>query len=224
VVSRTECRRYFGLAAAPIGVALTVELVSACGRENLELFPGYGGMPDADVADSTEAGTMGSDATALAPTDASVDSRSTSKIDSGAAPGDSAAPATDASSDDDRAIPVLLLEAGVPCQTDSDCHGENHRCQTGLHVCVQCIGDPNDCATQGNETKCNLVNYTCAVPCAPDGGCTGGDVCDSQGVCADCLVSSHCPANQPRCVIEECVCLSNADCDGGVCGPDQTCR
>jgi hypothetical protein len=224
VVSRTDCRRWFGRAAPLLGVAMAAEISSACGRENLELFPGYGEMPDEDAAASEDAGTMGSDATILAPKDASADSRSTSRPDSGVAPRDSAAAPPDAVADDDRVVPVLLLEAGVPCKTDSDCHGENHRCQTGLHVCVQCIGDPKDCATQGNESKCNLVNYTCAVPCAPDGGCSEGDVCDSQGVCADCLASSHCPANQPRCVIEECVCLSNADCDGGVCGPDQTCR
>jgi hypothetical protein len=196
---------------------------SACGQENLELFPGYGAAPGADAAASADAGDEGrADATTIPMADARARDSSLAVAPPDSSFGDSAG--SDAFADDDRSIPILLLEAGAPCEADIDCHGENHRCQTGLHICVQCIGDPTDCAKQGNESKCNLVNYTCAVPCAPDGGCSGGDVCDSQGVCADCLVSSHCPASQPRCVIEECVCLSNADCEGGVCGPDQTCR
>jgi hypothetical protein len=171
---------------------------SGCARQYLELFPGDEGVSSPDAAASIDA-------------------------DAGPGVADSAAPSRDGPDDDDGSPPAILLESGAPCQTDRDCSGENHRCQTGLHICVQCIGDPTDCAAQGAESKCNLVNYTCAVPCAADGGCPAPDVCDSQGVCADCLVSAHCPANQPRCVIEECVCLSNSDCDGGVCGPDQTC-
>jgi hypothetical protein len=215
-VSRTERARFWRLATTP----LLVVVASACGQESLELFPGYGGAPGADAAASADAGDEGrADATT---TDAPVRDSSLPMAQPESGVGEAAG--NDALADDDRAIPTLLLESGAPCEADVDCHGENHRCQTGLHICVQCIGDPTDCAQQGNESKCNLVNYTCAVPCASGGVCTGGDVCDSQGVCADCLVSSHCPANQPRCVIEECVCLSNADCEGGVCGPDQTCR
>jgi hypothetical protein len=218
-LSRHEIAQFPKWIATPILLAL----VPACGRQNLELFPGSG-APNPDAAASTEAGGTSSDGTAVAPSDASVDGsgRPTQGADDAAV--DSASPAADAFTDDDRAIPLFLLEGGAPCQNDSECHGENHRCQTGLHICVQCIGDPTDCAAQGNESKCNLVNYTCAVPCAPDGGCAEGDVCDSQGVCADCVSSSHCPADQPRCVFEECVCLSNADCDGGLCGSDQTCK
>jgi hypothetical protein len=184
-------------------LALAPALGSACARDTLELFPGDDVVPDAGAATSTDA-------------DAGT-------VDAATGIADSTAPARDGLTDDDGSPPTILLESGAPCQTDNDCSGENHRCQTGLHICVQCIGDPTDCAAQGTESKCNLVNYTCAVPCAPDGGCPAPDVCDSQGVCADCLVSAHCPANQPRCIIEECVCLSSADCEGGVCGPDQTC-
>jgi hypothetical protein len=132
---------------------------------------------------------------------------------------DSGSPATDAEFD------VAAFEGG--CQSNSDCltQGENRFCQTGLHVCVQCLGGPNDCATQGTESVCNRVNNTCAVPCAPDGGCPTGDVCDSEGVCADCLDSTQCPANQPVCVSEECVCRTSADCPlGQTCNSDQTCH
>jgi hypothetical protein len=218
-VSRTE-RAQFSRWATTL---LLVVFVSACGQESLELFPGYGGASGPDAAASADAGDESRvDATTITTADARATDSSLpdARPDSGI--GDSAG--DDAIVDDDRVIPILLLEGGAPCEADVDCHGENHRCQTGLHICVQCIGDPADCAKQGNESKCNLVNYTCAVPCAPDGSCSEGDVCDSQGVCADCLVASHCPASQPRCVLEECVCLSNADCEGGVCGPDQTCR
>jgi hypothetical protein len=93
-----------------------------------------------------------------------------------------------------------------------------------LHVCVQCVGKPTDCANQGAESKCNVTNSTCAVPCAADGGCPAPDVCDSLGVCTDCLISAHCPADQPVCVQEQCICRSDADCpDGAVCNSDQTC-
>jgi hypothetical protein len=178
-------------------------LLSACGHDTLELFPGAGIAPDG------HAPTAGDDASAPAAT---------------AQNGDATTDANDAAFGD-RASPAVESGSAGLCQSDLDCHGENHRCQPGLHVCVQCIGDPTDCAGQGSESRCNLVNYTCAVPCAPDGGCPAPDVCDSQGVCADCLNSSQCPADQPRCFNEDCVCLSNADCpDGGVCGSDQTCR
>jgi hypothetical protein len=186
-------------------------LVVGCGRDTLELFPGYGPSTDSAGAGSTHGGEDAtSNADALAGADAADDMFVT-------APGtDSSLPPADSALGD--------APSNLGCLSDKDCHGENHRCQTGLHVCVQCIGDPNDCATQGAESKCNLVNYTCAVPCAADGSCPAPDVCDSQGVCADCVNSSQCPANQPRCFKEDCVCLSNADCpDGGVCGPDQTC-
>jgi hypothetical protein len=188
-------------------------LVLGCGRETLELFPNN----HQGAATSLDGGDLATDAAV----DAAV--RDAAATDSPLLPNDSGLPDGEGSLAD--ASPAAFeAGAGGGCQTDSDCHGENHRCQPGLHVCVQCIGDPNDCAKQGNESKCNLVNYTCAAPCAADGKCPSPDVCDSQGVCTDCLNSSQCPADQPRCVNEECVCLSDADCNGGVCDSDQTCK
>jgi hypothetical protein len=167
-----------------------------CGRETLELFPG-------SAASSTDAnGVFVTDAESDAPSVSPNDDSGLSAQDGGKA---------------------TAADAG--CQTNNDCSGENPFCQTGLHICVQCLGGPNDCAGQAAESKCNVVNNTCGVPCAPDGGCPAPDVCDSHGVCTDCLTSSQCPADQPVCVDEQCVCRTSADCEAGlVCNSDQTCK
>jgi hypothetical protein len=212
--------RRFGIIAFPF--------VLGCGQ-TLELFP-WGGSAAGRAND--DAGASGSQLLDTGPTQGPATSDATTPANrDSAGPGVSEGSPGDASSIDEVAAAAessaMLPETGAAagCRSDADCHGENHRCQPGLHICVQCIGEPADCARQGAESKCNLVNYTCGVPCATDRDCTAPDVCDSQGVCTDCLSSSQCPTDQPRCVNEECVCLSNSDCaNGRVCGADQTCH
>jgi hypothetical protein len=179
--------------------------VLGCGRETLELFPGDTDTDtDAAIAPDGGNGGLGSDAES--------DVSTVPDHDSGASQPDGG----------------MTTNSDAGCQSNNDCSGENPICLLG--ACVQCLG-ASDCAKQGSESACNMSNHNCGVPCAPDGGCPSPDVCDSTGVCTDCLTSSQCPANQPSCVAEECVCLTSPTmlqyrpCPSGTtCNSDQTCR
>jgi hypothetical protein len=136
----------------------------------------------------------------------------------------------------------------VGCRSDADCTSSDApRCESALHVCVQCVGLAGDCPNPP-ESKCNRVTNKCVLPCATSGDCSSPDVCDgSQGACAECLDDLQCAkSDEPRCVEEQCVqcqgaqdcspgahcwqatcvaCVTDADCpEGGTCSTDHACN
>ena len=99
----------------------------------------------------------------------------------------------------------LYAQGGTPVsqQTGADC--KQNVCN-GMGA-VSIIFDPNDPEDDGND--CTLDGCSNGSPThnnlAAGAPCAGGDVCNGNGACVDCLIAATCPGKDSECSQRACI-------------------